>query len=76
VSGFGVLMVRNKSYCNPPPRYDGIAREMGKDHFYFGTYASAAAVWKERQCFVLSLVVRNSAACQHMPSPCSSVSAN
>jgi len=49
---------------------------MGKDHFYFGTYASAAAVWKERQCFVLSLVVPNSAACHLMPSLFSSLSAN
>jgi len=75
VSGFGVLMVRHKSYCNPPPQYDGIAREMGKDHFYFDTNASTAAVWKERQCFVLCLVVPNSAACHLVPSLFSSLSA-
>ena len=48
---------------------------MGKDHFYFGTNASAAAVWKERQCFVLCLVVPSSAGCHLMPSLFSSLSA-
>jgi hypothetical protein len=32
-----VPMASNKSWCDPPTEYSGIARAMGKDQFYFCT---------------------------------------
>jgi hypothetical protein len=38
-----VPMACRKSQSNPPTGYDGLARGMGRDPFYFGTQASVAA---------------------------------